>query len=50
MPSLLQINTCNNVFSTGKIVAEIGELAIDSGWESYIAYGREFRPSKNIPI
>lgn len=50
MLKLFQINVCSNIFSTGKIASEIGELAIDSGWDSYIAYGREFRPSRNIPI
>lgn len=50
MATLLQINVCNNVYSTGKIVAEIGEKAIDNGWTSYIAYGRSIKPSRNIPI
>lgn len=50
MATLLQINVCNNVYSTGKIVSGIGETAIRSGWESYIAYGRSFSPSKNKPI
>ena len=49
---LLQINVCCNTLSTGKIASEIGELAIDDGWESYIAFSseRSFRPSRNIPI
>lgn len=47
---LLQINVCNNIYSTGKIASSIGELAIDNGWESYIAYGRSIKPSGNIPI
>lgn len=47
---LLQINVCNNVFSTGKIAGSIGEIAIDNGWDSYIAYGRSYAPSRNIPI
>lgn len=47
---LLQINVCNNIYSTGKIASSIGELAIDNGWDSYIAYGRSIKPSKNIPI
>lgn len=50
MPKVLIINADSNIFSTGKIASEIGDLAIGSGWESYIAYGREFRPSRNIPI
>lgn len=50
MPKLLQINVCNNVFSTGKIVSEIGELAINNGWSSYVAYGRGTKPDKNRQI
>jgi glycosyltransferase involved in cell wall biosynthesis len=36
---LLQINTVLNNSSTGKIVNQIGDLCINNGWESYIAYG-----------
>ena len=36
---LLQINSRLNT-STGRIVQEIGELAMAHGWESYIAYSR----------
>ena len=50
MPKLLQINVCNNCFSTGTIVSEIGELAITHGWESYVAYGRNTFPDKNHQI
>lgn len=50
--TLLQINVCNNVFSTGKIASDIGELAIDNGWTSYIAYAKAdaYAPSQNNPI
>lgn len=48
--TILQINVCNNVFSTGKIVSEIGELAIDNGWDSYVAYGRGTKPDRNRQI
>lgn len=34
---LLQINECLH-FSTGKITQQIGEAAINDGWESWIAY------------
>lgn len=34
---ILQINECLNG-STGKIARQIGDLAIDNGWDSYIAY------------
>ncbi len=37
---LLQINTVANWGSTGKIAEEIGKMAIEDGWESWIAYGR----------
>ncbi|WP_289764600.1 glycosyltransferase [uncultured Duncaniella sp.] len=40
MPTLLQINVTANWGSTGKIAEDIGKLAIEAGWESWIAYGR----------
>ena len=41
MKKLLQINPVLRVStSTGRIMQEIGELAIGNGWESYIAYSR----------
>ncbi|MEG2061872.1 MAG: glycosyltransferase [Alistipes sp.] len=45
MPTLLQINSCVNAGSTGRIAEEIGQLAIAAGWKSYIAYGRTGRES-----
>lgn len=47
---LLQINTVVNSGSTGRIAEEIGELAISKSWKSYIAYGRNDRPSKSNKI
>ena len=47
MKTLLQINTVVNSGSTGRIAEEIGQIAINSGWNSYIAYGRNERPSKS---
>lgn len=47
MQKLLQINSTANWGSTGKIVEQIGELAISNGWESYIAYGRYANKSKS---
>lgn len=38
---ILQINVVVNSGSTGRIAEEIGQTAINAGWESYIAYGRE---------
>lgn len=47
MSILLQINTVVNSCSTGRIAEEIGQVAIKNGWKSYIAYGRNTRPSKS---
>ena len=47
MPKLLQINSTCNVGSTGKIAEGIGRLAIEAGWDSIIAYGRSYSPSKS---
>lgn len=47
---LLQINTVINSGSTGRIAEEIGQKAMSLGWESYIAYGRNDRPSKSHKI
>lgn len=44
---LLQINVTVNWGSTGKIAEAIGRSAINSGWESYIAYGRMMNPSES---
>lgn len=41
MPKLLQINpVVRRNTSTGKIMLEIGELAAEMGWESYVAFSR----------
>jgi len=47
MKKLLQINTVVNSGSTGRIAEEIGQFVIQNGWDSYIAYGRNERPSKS---
>jgi glycosyltransferase involved in cell wall biosynthesis len=47
MPKLLQINVTANWGSTGKIAEDIGRLAMESGWESWIAYGRGIPQSKS---
>ena len=51
MPKLLQINECLNL-STGKIAQQIGEQAIENGWESWIAYSirESVMPSKSHVI
>lgn len=43
MIKLLQINECLNL-STGKIAQQIGDLAINKGWESWIAYSGLEKP------
>lgn len=56
MKKLLQINpVIRENTSTGKIMRELGELAISAGWESYIAYsgardGVKPHSSKLIPV
>lgn len=56
MKTLLQINPVLRVnTSTGRIMQEIGELAMQSGWESYIAYsyGRDgIKPCRSqlVPV
>lgn len=41
MKRLLQINpVLRTSTSTGRIMQEIGELALRNGWESYVAYGK----------
>lgn len=56
MKKLLQINPVIRInTSTGRIMQEIGQLAMNNGWESYIAYsyGRDgIKPcdSKLVPV
>jgi glycosyltransferase involved in cell wall biosynthesis len=50
MPTVLQINVCVNSGSTGKIAEQIGLLAMQHGWDSYIAYGRYINSSKSYTI
>lgn len=47
MKIILQINSVVNSGSTGRIAEETGQTAIAAGWESYIAYGRNDRPSRS---
>lgn len=47
MKRLLQINSVVNSGSTGRIAEEIGQTAINYGWQSYIAYGRNPKESKS---
>ena len=52
MPTVLQINSCANWGSTGKIAEQINQVAATQGWNTYIAYGRYANPcqSKTISI
>jgi glycosyltransferase involved in cell wall biosynthesis len=45
--TLLQINSVVNSGSTGRIAEEIGSVAIQNDWKSFIAYGRTGRQSKS---
>lgn len=45
---LLQINTLVNSGSTGRIAEDIGLACIRKGWKSYIAFGRNERPSQSV--
>lgn len=50
MPKLLQFNTTINCGSTGRLAEDLGQVAMKAGWESYIAYGRDSRPSQSHAI
>ena len=41
---LLIVNTYANLWSTGRIAAEIGEIAVKHGWQCYFAYASESNP------
>ena len=47
MRTVLQLNVTANWGSTGKIAEAIGTIALESGWDSFIAYGRWFNPSRS---
>ena len=38
---LLIVNTYANLWSTGRIAAEIGEIVVKHGWQCYFAYASE---------
>ena len=50
MFKLLQINTTSNWGSTGRIATEIGNLVINRGGQSFIAYGRYSNHSESYEI
>lgn len=41
---LLIVNTYGNLWSTGRLAAEIGNVAKTHGWDCYFAYARNSRP------
>lgn len=45
MKKLMQIDSCLNMLSTGRITESIGSLAIDGGWECYIIHGARYARS-----
>lgn len=47
---VLQIDVSVNTGSTGKIAEEIGLKIMETGGESFIGYGRDFRPSRSETI
>jgi glycosyltransferase involved in cell wall biosynthesis len=47
MPTLVQFNSVANWGSTGRLAEDIGDVAMAAGWESYIAFGRQYNPSKS---
>lgn len=53
MPKVVQINPVVSFGSTGRIVEQIGRIAQNRGWESYVAYSARFNntsTSKLIPV
>ena len=42
MKKLVQIDSCLNMLSTGRITESIGRLAIQNGWEAYIVHGSRY--------
>ena len=42
MPKLLQVDSCLNMLSTGRISESIGNLAKRRGWECYIVHGARY--------
>lgn len=47
MPKLLQINSCINWGSTGRIVEQITNIAKFHGWQTFVAYGNSMNPSQS---
>ena len=45
---LLIVNTYANLWSTGRIAAEIGEIAVKHGWQCYFAGTKRFESVSSI--
>ncbi|MBL6944860.1 MAG: glycosyltransferase [Bacteroidales bacterium] len=50
MKNLLQIGIEVNSGSTGRIAEQIGIVALNNGWQSYITFARGFNPGKSNTI
>lgn len=53
MPTLLQIDSCLGVGSTGRITESIGSLVKKRGWDCYVAHGSRYvghSELKSIPV
>lgn len=50
MPKLLQINVDADNGSNGGIARDVGRLVHESGWDSYIAYGRRYVPNEDSKL
>lgn len=48
MPKLLQINSAINLSSPGRIAEHIGILAINNGWDCYIAHGKRYENTTKL--
>lgn len=42
MPRVLQIDSCLGILSTGRITEGIAKVALENGWECYIAHGARY--------
>lgn len=47
MATILQINSRVNMGSVSRITEQVGQTILQNGWDSYIAYGRDPRPSQS---
>lgn len=47
MPTIVQINVTANWGSSGTIAENIGRIALEKGWRSIIAYGRQSKQSNS---